>query len=171
MITITNAEYFRNNITEHFCKIVKNNNQCKNIEIGIYNWTINESNKRNIIKKWDNKYFVQLYLDKFKMILFNLKQNLNLIENINNKKIKGQNIAYYSHQDFNPEKWKMLLENKEQKNINKYSSNNIESNTDNYTCRKCKSNKCSYYQLQTRSADEPMTTFITCISCGNRWKC
>ena len=31
--------------------------------------------------------------------------------------------------------------------------------------------KCTYYQLQTRSADEPMTTFVTCINCGNRWKC
>ena len=47
----------------------------------------------------------------------------------------------------------------------------LEASTDNFTCRKCKSNKCSYYQLQTRSADEPMTTFVTCINCGNRWKC
>ena len=39
-----------------------------------------------------------------------------------------------------------------------------------FTCRKCKSNDCSYYQMQTRSADEPMTTFITCQNCGNRWK-
>jgi hypothetical protein len=25
--------------------------------------------------------------------------------------------------------------------------------------------------LQTRSADEPMTTFVTCIACGCRWRC
>ena len=30
--------------------------------------------------------------------------------------------------------------------------------------------KCTYYQLQTRSADEPMTTFITCLNCNNKWK-
>lgn len=23
---------------------------------------------------------------------------------------------------------------------------------------------------QTRSADEPMTTFVTCTNCGNKWK-
>ena len=46
----------------------------------------------------------------------------------------------------------------------------IEAATDTFTCRKCKSNKCTYYQMQTRSADEPMTTFITCLNCGNRWK-
>ena len=48
---------------------------------------------------------------------------------------------------------------------------NIDAATDTFTCRKCKKKKCSYYQMQTRSADEPMTTFVSCLSCGNRWKC
>jgi hypothetical protein len=26
-------------------------------------------------------------------------------------------------------------------------------------------------QMQTRSADEPMTTFVSCVACGNKWKC
>ena len=47
----------------------------------------------------------------------------------------------------------------------------MEACTDAFTCRQCKSNKCSYYQMQTRSADEPMTTFVSCIMCGARWKC
>lgn len=42
--------------------------------------------------------------------------------------------------------------------------------TDMFKCGKCKQTKCSYFQLQTRSADEPMTTFIQCHNCGNRWK-
>eukprot|EP01103_Thecamoeba_quadrilineata_P015703 TRINITY_DN5040_c0_g1_i1.p1 TRINITY_DN5040_c0_g1~~TRINITY_DN5040_c0_g1_i1.p1 ORF type:complete len:370 (-),score=101.86 TRINITY_DN5040_c0_g1_i1:143-1252(-) len=42
--------------------------------------------------------------------------------------------------------------------------------TDMFTCGKCKERKCTYSQLQTRSADEPMTTFITCCNCWNRWK-
>ena len=40
-----------------------------------------------------------------------------------------------------------------------------------FKCGKCKSKKTDYYQLQTRSADEPMTTYVTCKDCGNRWKC
>lgn len=40
-----------------------------------------------------------------------------------------------------------------------------------FTCKKCKSKKTTYYQMQTRSADEPMTTFVTCTNCNNRWKC
>ncbi|KAL7068490.1 transcription factor S-II domain-containing protein [Cryptosporidium serpentis] len=39
-----------------------------------------------------------------------------------------------------------------------------------FTCGKCKTNKTTYFQMQTRSADEPMTTFVRCLNCGNRWK-
>jgi transcription elongation factor S-II len=38
------------------------------------------------------------------------------------------------------------------------------------TCGKCRQKKVSYSQAQTRSADEPMTTFCECTNCGNRWK-
>lgn len=42
--------------------------------------------------------------------------------------------------------------------------------TDQFKCGKCHKRKCRYYQMQTRSADEPMTTFVTCVNCNNRWK-
>ncbi|CDH51613.1 transcription elongation factor [Lichtheimia corymbifera JMRC:FSU:9682] len=42
--------------------------------------------------------------------------------------------------------------------------------TDMFMCGKCKGRRCTYFQMQTRSADEPMTTFVTCVSCGNHWK-
>lgn len=37
-------------------------------------------------------------------------------------------------------------------------------------CGKCNKRNCTYNQIQTRSADEPMTTFVLCNECGNRWK-
>ncbi|KAI5450759.1 transcription elongation factor TFIIS [Naganishia albida] len=39
-----------------------------------------------------------------------------------------------------------------------------EAETDAFKCGKCGQNKTRYYQMQTRSADEPMT------NCNNRWK-
>ncbi|KOS18420.1 Transcription elongation factor S-II [Escovopsis weberi] len=42
--------------------------------------------------------------------------------------------------------------------------------SDSLECGKCKKKKVSYTQAQTRSADEPMTTFCECMNCGNRWK-
>lgn len=62
--------------------------------------------------------------------------------------------------------------------------------TDLLKCGKCNKRNCTYnqvtsynlkpnhlslifnflHQVQTRSADEPMTTFVLCNECGNRWK-
>ena len=42
--------------------------------------------------------------------------------------------------------------------------------SDSLECGRCKQKKVSYTQAQTRSADEPMTTFCECLHCGNRWK-
>jgi len=39
-----------------------------------------------------------------------------------------------------------------------------------FKCGKCKTMKTAYTQVQTRSADEPMTTYVCCLNCGNRWK-
>ena len=40
--------------------------------------------------------------------------------------------------------------------------------TSSFKCGRCKKSNCTYNQLQTRSADEPMTTFVLCMECGNR---
>jgi transcription elongation factor S-II len=42
--------------------------------------------------------------------------------------------------------------------------------TDMFQCPKCKARKANYYQRQTRSADEPMTIFLTCLMCRHRWR-
>lgn len=39
-----------------------------------------------------------------------------------------------------------------------------------YTCGKCGKNECRSVNLQIRSADEGFTTFVTCGSCGHRWR-
>jgi transcription elongation factor S-II len=42
--------------------------------------------------------------------------------------------------------------------------------TDQFLCTRCWKRECTYYEMQTRSADEPMTIFITCINCGKHWR-
>ncbi|KAL2000695.1 hypothetical protein VTN02DRAFT_2756 [Thermoascus thermophilus] len=37
-------------------------------------------------------------------------------------------------------------------------------------CGKCGQRKVTYTEAQTRSADEPMTLFCTCMNCGKSWK-
>ena len=140
-----------------------------NIEKGVYNWAIQHASKHNIVKKWSNPFFVTLYIDRLRSVYINLK-NPSVAELVVQQKIPAKDFAFMTHQEICPEKWKKLIENKKVRDKQKYEPN-IEASTDNFTCNKCKSKKCTYYQLQTRSADEPMTTFVTCLECGKRWKC
>lgn len=34
----------------------------------------------------------------------------------------------------------------------------------------CGGQKAYFYQLQIRSADEPMTSFYKCVTCGHQWR-
>jgi len=166
---IKNPEIFRNNFRKKLNDKIKDEKKSTNLEIGIYNYSLKEANQRKVVKKWDNPHFVQIYIDRCRSIYLNL-DNSKLIEQLENGTLSVKAYAYMTHQEMNPEKWEKLIQEKIEREKSKY-SNNIEAATDTFTCRKCKSNKCTYYQMQTRSADEPMTTFVSCIDCGNRWKC
>ena len=160
---------FRNNIRDKLNYIINDKNISENLEKGIYNFSIEFSKEKNIIKKWSNNVFVTIYLQKLKIILYNLK-NETILNNLKKKKIKAHELAFMTHQTLRPDIWNSMIEEKKIKDENKFSPK-LEASTDDFTCHKCKSKKCSYYQLQTRSADEPMTTFVTCLNCNARWKC
>jgi transcription elongation factor S-II len=166
---IENPEKFRSNIRLKLDEIIHNEKNCINLERGIFNFALNEAKNRKVVKKWDNPYFVQIYVDRLRSIFTNLN-NPTLLEQINSGTVKPHVIAFMTHQEMCPEKWDELITAKSKRDQNKFETN-LEAATDTFTCRKCKSNKCTYMQLQLRSADEPMTTFVTCLSCGNRWRC
>ena len=167
--TIKNPILFRENICNCLNKIIDNIKISTNLEKGIYNYTIKLSEEKNILKNWSNNLFINIYIQKLKTIIFNLK-DVKLLNKLKNKEFKAHELAFMSHQEMVPDKWKELLELQKIKDENKF-ADKIEASTDDFTCYKCKSKKCTFYQLQTRSADEPMTTFVTCLNCGNRWRC
>jgi transcription elongation factor S-II len=169
MYNIENPETFRQNIRSKLYDIIGEEYKSINLEKGIYNYAIKEANQHKIIKKWNNKKFTQLYIDRLRTIFINLNNNPKLLEQIKNNEVKAQTVASMTHQEMNPEHWRVLIEQKIKRDVSKF-TNNIEASTDMFTCKKCRSKKCTYYELQTRSADEPATIFVTCLDCGKHWK-
>jgi transcription elongation factor S-II len=166
---IKNPEQFRENIRTKLFVFFNKHSYAENLERGIYNWALKEAKNRKVVKQWSNPYFSRIYLDHLRSIYTNLKNNRFLIELVETKKIKSHELAFMSHQELNPERWAELIRIKSIRDKNKYEQN-MEAATDSFKCRKCHSTKCTYYELQTRSADEPMTIFITCLDCGTKWK-
>jgi transcription elongation factor S-II len=169
MRKIDNPETFRKNIRGKFQELLENEKKAINLEKGIYNYALKEATNRKVVKKWDNPYYIQIYLDRMRSIYLNLVKPA-LLQNVKDGTVTVKTLAFMTHQEMQPDKWEALIQAKIKKDKSKYDVQQ-EAMTDTFKCRKCHSKKCSYYQMQTRSADEPMTTFVTCIECANRWKC
>lgn len=168
MYKISNPEKFRQNVVAKLLLILEDERTTINLEKGVYNYAIKESGNRKIIKKWENPHFTQIYTDRLRSIYINLK-NPELLHQIKNGEITSQTMAFMSHQEMNPQGWRKLIDAKIKRDANKY-SNNTQASTDMFTCKKCRGKRCTYYELQTRSADEPATIFVTCLDCGKNWK-
>ena len=169
MREVSDPVKFRNNIVKKLNDKIKNIKYSTNLEKGIYNYTIKQASHSKVIKKWENKYFVELYINRLRSIFMNLdKPEVAVL--LSNKEIKPHDLAYMTHQELCPSLWASLIEAKQKRDENIFNPT-VSATTDTFTCNKCKSQKISYYQMQTRSADEPMTTFCCCTECGKRWKC
>ena len=173
MRKVDNPEIFRKNVVQSLDTLINNQSFCLNLEKGIYNYSLKEASNRNLIKKWDNVYFVQVYIDRLRTLYFNIK-NTKHFKTLIKKTIEGKHnlkaheFAFMPNHEMDPKRWEKLLSEKAKRDEKKYER--TQKISSEFTCRKCKSKDCSYYQMQTRSADEPMTTFVTCENCGNRWK-
>jgi len=165
---------YRNKYVNFLNRVVDNITSAKRIERSIFNYTIDISVKKQIKKQWSNPYFKNLYLCKLRSIYANLKsdsyiQNKEFKQKVLSNEIDPKTIATLSIYDIFPENWKALFDEKARKDKIKYEFK-PQAMTDVFKCRKCGSRSCSYYEVQTRSADEPMTQFINCLECNNRWK-
>lgn len=159
---------FRQSMRSHLQnKYVLDEKQAANVEIGAYLYALEESNRAKIVKKWENRSFAQIYIERLRSVWINFGQSPSLLEKYKTGEITPETLSTMTHLEMNPDRWRTYIEKKMKRESQ---STEERASTDMFTCKKCKSKKCSYYELQTRSADEPTTIFITCLDCGKNWK-
>lgn len=142
-----------------------------NLEKGVFNKSIQMCKDKKYDINWSSKQFNKTYAVIARRVLANISYTPNAKEfksKIINGNINSYDVASFTKEEMYPELWgRLKAENLAKKELKK----EIVHEDGMFKCNKCKSMKTVYYQMQTRSADEPMTTYVTCTECAARWKC
>ena len=139
----------------------------------IYTSTLQTSEKHMIRKVWSNQAFRDAYLAIGRRLVGNLSPHMyvgnhGLWERYANQELTLEQIANQNFYELCPEVWEKMVD-RQAKRERIQLEGDFSRATDRWQCNSCKQRKCTYYELQTRSADEPMTIFIQCLNCGKRW--
>lgn len=136
------------------------------IERGIYDFSLqycsNEINNEKLLK--------MVYKDQLRNLLYNLNQDKETIrkikQNIIQKSFNPYNLAFLKPEELNEDCWKKIIQRKE---LSEYTLANLPT-IEWKPCKACKCKNYYFWQLQLRSADEPMTNFYRCQTCSRVYK-
>lgn len=143
------------------------------LEETIFQTSLTIANKEQVRKAWGNKPYSDIYMAIGRRICGNLSpnsyiQNKSLWDRYKAGEITFEQIASQNYYEMCPEVWQQMVD-RQAKRERIQLEGDFSRATDRWLCNGCKKRKCTYYELQTRSADEPMTIFIQCLNCGKRW--
>jgi transcription elongation factor S-II len=144
------------------------------LEKSIYITTCKQADKLKVVKHWENAMFKDIYVNIQRSLMANMHpaspiKNTRLMVRLKEGELELKDLALMSSYEMYPEHWKELADRQilmEQKLL----EGNKGSATDRFKCNRCGKRECTYYEMQTRSADEPMTIFVNCLNCGKRWR-
>jgi transcription elongation factor S-II len=146
----------------------------QSLERAIFEATFLHAQKNYIPLNWRAPLFCEAYRQTVRMILCNIHpkspvNNPRLLRRVRAGELTLSALPALTPYEMFPENW-FALKDKLLQREQKILEGNKSRATDQFECRRCRKRECTYYELQTRSADEPMTIFITCLNCGKEWR-
>ena len=166
----------RDVVIRNFQELVEDDNIVKELEHSILHTVSDESIKEGIEVDWGNRIFWNMYRNHAMSLYENLRgsdsyvnNTENWLEKLKNNEITPRNLVQMNAVELCPSRWKNVVDKVIESEKKLYSKSECASIM--MWCSGCKKKtKCDYYQMQTRSADEPMTQFIRCLNCGKQWR-
>ncbi|NBT47820.1 MAG: hypothetical protein EBT07_08380 [Actinobacteria bacterium] len=161
------------NIIQSRCAFL-NEEERTDLERGIFNCSLEESKRRRVHRVWDNPEFQTIYSIIARRTISNLDSksyigNTRLVERLREGEFLPHDVAFMTYSELYPERWGNMIEDAIKREA-KMLEVDKSAATDMFRCSKCGKRECTYYEMQTRSADEPMTQFIRCLNCGKQWR-
>jgi len=144
------------------------------LERGLFNFALEDSGRQKTRPLWENSEFQILYDIQVTRVISNLMSksyvsNSRLLERFQDGEFQIWEVPYMTFSDLYPERWNTLAE-REMKKEAKMLEVDTSMATDMFRCPRCGKRQCTYYEQQTRSADEPMTIFVRCLNCSKQWR-
>jgi hypothetical protein len=148
--------------------------QREDLERGIYNAAIAEAGRRGVRRHWENTDFAEIYKVIARRTLSNLDPtayvaNSRLIQRLQEGEFPPHQVPFMTPRELYPEHWQAMADEQLKRETTMLEGTN-EEGSDMFKCRRCGKSKTKYWEMQTRSADEPMTIFIRCLNCGKEWR-
>lgn len=146
----------------------------QDMEAGVYNWTIAYADSTKILKGWKTPAFARAYMEKARSVISNMDKtsyirNTELAGRLEGREFLPHDVAFMTPEDAFPALWNDVVDKHLKKKANAF-NHKVSAQTNVFWCGKCKKNECSYYEMQTRCADEASTIFVKCVNCGNSWR-
>jgi DNA-directed RNA polymerase subunit M/transcription elongation factor TFIIS len=146
----------------------------RSLEKGIFEAAFHYAQNNYIPRSWKSLQFQESYRQIVMSVFSNLHpqspvKNTRLLSRVIDGEFTLSAIPSMTSYEMFPENW-FALKDKLLQREQKILEGNKSRATDQFKCRRCQKRECTYYELQTRSADEPMTIFITCLNCGKEWR-
>jgi DNA-directed RNA polymerase subunit M/transcription elongation factor TFIIS len=160
----------RDKVIENFTDVFGSKDTSTQFEEAILHVVCEQAIKENIDVDWNNRVFWNMYRSKaISFYEYCRRKENDCVCKLKNGEITAREFAEMNAVDLCPSRWKDSIERIIESEKKLYSKN--ENAAIFMWCSGCKKKtKCDYYQMQTRSADEPMTTFVTCLECDKKWK-